>query len=205
MTKYFDKTDFELKSLEVSFIGMEWTDNGTNNIPKTTDVVVRLLEKCTPYFTKYYHPYIERWTLSFKGILVPTGVWHGIKLGQLTESKIFIALGTHIYELDSINGKPIWSKSYADTPIVLIKLSSNKDALYILYTGYKFKSDVIKSNLIKIDLTGKLIWSAVTKREDDSFTLFSDEDDEFTAYTWDGWTIKLDEETGLPISEHWSK
>jgi hypothetical protein len=205
MTKYFDKTDFELKSLEVSFTGMEWTDNGIENIPKTTDVTVRLLEKCTPHFTKNYHPYIERWTMDFTGILVPTGVWNGIKLGQLTKSKVFVALGTHIYELDTINGKPIWTKSYAETSISLINLSSNEDALYILYTGYQFKSNMISSNLIKIDLTGNLIWSAKTKREDDSFIDFNYENKELTASTWNGWRIKLNEETGRTISEYWTK
>ena len=205
MTKYIDKIDTDLKSLEVSFIGMEWTDNCIEIIPKTTNVTVRLLEKCTPYFSKNYHPYIERWTIEFTGILVPTGVWNGIKLGQLTKSKVFVALGTHIYELDTINGKPIWFKSYAETSIELIILSSDEDALYILYTGYQFKSNLISSNLIKIDLTGNLIWSAKTKREEDSFIDINYENNELIASTWNGWRIKLNEETGRTISEDWTK
>ncbi len=203
MTKYFDKTDNDIKSLEVSFVGMEWTDNG-KEIPKTAEVIIRLLERPT-WNVSWQTPYKESWKKIYTNILIPTGVWNGMKLGQLTDNRIFVALGISVCELNLADGIINWTESYANTSIVLIKLTRNNDALFILYSYYKFDSNKINSNLIKVDLTGNLIWSAETKDKDDKFTIFNYESNGLSASTWNGWTLKLSEETGNIIESHWSK
>jgi outer membrane protein assembly factor BamB len=203
MVKYIDKTDSKFKSLEVSFLGMDETEIG-KEVPKTSNVSVRLLESQNE-ISGVDIPYLESWTKSYSNILVPTGVWNGMKLGQITDSKIFVALGTYISELDKKNGEIIWTKSYAETSINFIKLASKNDAIYILYSDYKFTSNKIKSNLIKIDLNGNVIWSALTKDKDDSFTSFNCGDDGLKAFTWNCWALKLNEETGEIIDAQWTK
>lgn len=203
MVKYIDKTDTKFQSLEVSFLGMDETEIG-KEISKTSNLSVRLIERRNK-ISAFDIPYLESWTKSYSDILVPTGVWNGIKLGQITDNKIFIALGTHISELDKRNGEIIWTKSYANTSINFIKLTSKNDAIYILYSYYKFKSNKINNNLIKIDLSGNVIWSALTKDKDDSFTSFNYGDDGLKAFTWNCWALKLNEETGEIIDAHWTK
>lgn len=203
MVNYIDKTDIKLKSLEISFLAKEFTDN-SNEIPETTDVTIQLSErKNKNIFWKT--PYQKSWTNIYSNILVPTGVWHGMKLGQLTNTQVFAALGTDIVELDIKDGKTIWIKHYGDSPISFIKLASNNQALYVLYTDYKFYSDKVKSNIIKIDLNGKLIWSAETKYTDDVFTGFNYGHGGLSAFTWDSWIYKLNEETGKIIDARLTK
>lgn len=203
MIEYVDKTNLALKSLEVSFLGMEWADNG-KEVSKTTDLTVKLLER-TYLNVGGQVPYEESWKKTFPDVLVPRGVWNGMKLGQLTNNKIFVALGTHICELNTLNGEVIWSKSYANTSIHFIKLTTKGDGLYVLYSYYKFKGLHITSNLIKIDLSGKLIWSAKTKEKDDIFTSFSYELNGLSAFTWNCWRLNLNEDSGEITRANWTK
>ncbi|MDQ2721540.1 MAG: hypothetical protein M3Z26_17520 [Bacteroidota bacterium] len=202
MIKYIDKTNLELKSLEVSFLGLD-EKNNKEEIPETTDVTIRFLERRHNYSQDI--PYKESWSKTYPNILVPTGVWNGMKLGQLSDTKIFVALGTHICELNTMNGEVNWSKNYADNSIHFIKLTTNNDAMYILYSYYKFNGHDIKSNLIKIDLTGKVIWSAKTKERDDSFTSFNYGDNGLSAFTWNCWALKLNEQSGEIVDAKWTK
>ena len=99
----------------------------------------------------------------------------------------------------------IWSKSYANTSIDFIRLTTKNDALYVLYSYYKFRGDKITSNLIKIDLTGKVIWSAKTKQKDDIFTSFGYEINGLSAFTWNCWRLNLNEDSGDITSASWTK
>ena len=200
MIRYVDRTDFKLKTLEVSFAGMEWGDK-KSEIPETTEVIVRLLSK---HHDEENIPYTESWITKYTDVCVPTGVWNGIKLCQLTDDKIYVALGSAIFRLHLNSGANIWSKSFADTPIQKMALSQSKDALYIMYSSYKFDIDKL-TNLIKIDLDGKFMWSAKTKIPGDGFTGFYYYNNSLVAFTWDGWRLKLDETTGEILEEDWFK
>ena len=203
MVEYVDKTNLNFKSLEVSFLGMEWADN-RREVPKTTALTVKLLERPNLNIGQQTS-YKENWKTIFPDVLVPTGVWNGVKLGQLTSNKIFVAIGTNICELNTLTGEVIWSKGYANTSIDFIKLTTKNDALYVLYSYYKFSGHNIESNLIKIDLTGKVIWSAKTKEKDDIFTSFSYEINGLSAFTWNCWRLNLDEDSGEITRANWTK
>lgn len=217
MIRYSDYTQLEYKGLkvsslgmvtityerllEVSFVGMEFEDHD-KQVPQTATITVRLSQRQKN--ENLFIPFEERWTKDFADVLVPTGVWNGMKLGQLTEDKMFVAIGTSVAELDLQNGNVLWIKEYANTPINKIGLTSSKDLL-VLYSSYKFKSKMTKSNFIKIDDQSSLLWSAKTKNKNDAFVYFRYIDNELYGSTWDGWSIKLDETNGNIIDAHWSK
>lgn len=173
------------------------------SICKISTVSVRLIERLKT--NKNDTPFEERWIYNFYNIVVPEGVWNGMKLTQLVQQKIFIALGKEVVELSAETGEIIWKKKYAETSINFIKLSSLFDSLYILYDYYKFESKLIESNLIKVDLSGKIIWSAEQKDKNDSFTYFDYIDNVLIAYSWGGWSIKINENTGEIANAHWTK
>ena len=218
MIRYIDKTVLESqetivssfgiysknieRELEISFQGMQWQEP-KENILEATTLLVRLIQRQKGNNTIV--PFEEKWIKEFTIVLVPTGVWNGMKLGQLTQEKILIALGDGIAELSVDSGEVIWSKKYANTPIDIIQLSSTLDGLYILYNYYKFKSNLIKSNLIKIDLSGKILWVAQPKSKNDFFTVFNCTNKILSANTWDGWSVKLNEQSGKIIDANWTK
>jgi hypothetical protein len=80
MVKYIDKTDTKFQSLEVSFFGMDKTEIG-KEISKTSNLSVRLIERRNK-ISAFDIPYLESWTKCYSDILVPTGVWNGIKLDK---------------------------------------------------------------------------------------------------------------------------
>ena len=203
MIRYIDRTDTDAQSLEISFVGMEWEDNG-KKIDKNASVSIRLLER-NPQLNNDIVPYVERWTKEVQNILVPTGVWHGIKLGVLANGKAFVALGESICELSLINGNVVWKKEYANTSIMIIILAPNGEGLYVLYTGYQFKGNNISSNLIKIGFAGNFIWSAKPKQLEDSFTSIRLLNNSLFANTWDGWYGYIDDNTGEMINPEWTK
>lgn len=203
MIRYIDRTDAESQSLEISFVGMEWEDN-SKEFDTNASVSIRLLER-KPQLNNDIVPYVERWAKDVPGILVPTGVWHGIKLGLLVDGKAFVALGESICELNLTDGNVLWKKEYANTSISVIMLAPNRKGIYILYTGYQFEGNNISNNLIKIDLSGNLIWSAKPKRLNDSFTTIRLLDHSLFANTWDGWYGHIDDGTGEMINSGWSK
>ena len=190
------------REIELSFEGLGMEEK-KESICKISTVSVRLIERLKT--NKNDTPFEERWICNFYNIVVPEGVWNGMKLTQLVQQKIFIALGKEVVELSAETGEIIWKKKYAETSINFIKLSSLFDSLYILYDYYKFESKLIESNLIKVDLSGKIIWSAEQKDKNDSFTYFDYIDNVLIAYSWGGWSIKINENTGEIANAHWTK
>jgi hypothetical protein len=222
MVRYIDKTVVDCKvamvapvgiyfqdiirELEVSFIGQESSlATELYNLEQESSISVRLIEKENGVGNYPLSPFKEKWLRHFPNIKMPSRVWLGLKLGQIKQNKVFVALGKSIAELDIENGDTIWIQKYADTPIEKIGLSSLLDGLYVLYSDYKFENKQLTSNFIKIDLSGKLIWSAETKNQCDKFIHFGSIDNFLTANTWEGWTLELNESTGQIINEHWSK
>ena len=203
MIRYTDRTEFGDCSLEISFVGMEWSDNG-KPIDPTTLISIRLLERKHAENNDLV-PYKDRWGKEFPNIVVPTGVWHGIKLGLIVEERLFAALGESICELSLAHGSVVWKMSYANTPILIILPSSDRNAIYVLYSGYNFVGNGISNNLIKIGLSGNLIWSAAVKQTNDSFTFIRLIDGRLYANTWNGWYGYVDDDSGEMIEPRWSK
>lgn len=203
MIRYTGRTDFEQYSLEISFVGMEWKDNG-KPIEPTTAVSIRLIERKHAGNNDLV-PYTDKWTKEFPDTIVPTGVWHGIKLGLIVGERVFVALGQTICELSLTVGDLVWKVSYANTPIHIILPCSDGNGIYVLYSAYKFIGVGIDTNLIRIDLSGNLVWSSKVEQANDSFTTIRLLDGKLFANTWNGWYGYVDESTGEMMDPGWSK
>jgi hypothetical protein len=203
MIKYIDRTISGKHSLEISFVGMEWEDNG-KEIEKNASVSVSLLESRAK-LSNDIAPYVEKWTKEFPEIFVPTGVWHGIKLGLLFNEKCFVALGESICELSKPNGSVLWKTNYAKTPIAVILLAPDETGIYVLYSSFHFLAKGARSNLMKIGFSGDLIWTAKTNQVNDSFTTIRLRDNSLFANTWDGWYAYIDADSGEMINAEWTK
>lgn len=203
MIKYIDRIAAGDRSLEISFVGTEWKENG-KKIDKNALVSVSLLERRLQLNNDIV-PYVEKWAKEFPEISVPTGVWHGIKLGLLFNEKCFVALGESICELSLANGSVLWKMDYAKTPITVILLAPDKTGIYVLYSSHHFSAEGVRSNLMKIGFSGNLIWTAKTNQVNDSFTTIRLRDNSLFANTWDGWYAYIDADSGEMINAEWTK
>lgn len=167
MIRYFDITNNGIYTLEVSFWGEESSDKKKVN---DANFSVRLLKKCSEYLDD--SPYIERWKRNFGKISVASGAWNKIKLGQITNDFIYLCLGNSIVKMNKSDARRVWSKTFGNTGIVSIKVFDEEDGIYLLYDGYGFDSDIVKSNFLKIDKHGEIIWSFNLSGYDDIVTNF---------------------------------
>jgi hypothetical protein len=199
MVRYIDRTDLGLFSLEISFLGTEFNEK---EVPPETDIEIRLLKR---NHEEQNIPYKEIWLKTINNVVVPKGVWNGMKLGLISDNEIFIAVGNSICKLKKETGEILWKKAFSDNPIKSISLSdSKKDEIYILYAYYKFFSENIKSNFLKIDFHGNLIWSLNIKDEDVAVD-FRYRDGSLMVNTWHCFALYVDEQTGEILQSVFTK
>lgn len=200
MIRYFDITNDGIYSLEVSFIGGEWKEKKKIN---NSEFSVRLLKRCSEY--EEDSPYIVKWRRDYGNISVPSGAWGSLKLGQISNEFIYLCIGNTIVKVNKSDARKVWSKTFGNTSIRNIKMLDEEDGIYVQYSYYKFESEIVKSNFLKIDKNGEIIWSLGIKRRDDLVTGFSIKNNILTVFTWDCFSMLVDKNNGNILEEKFTK
>lgn len=144
-----------------------------------------------------------KWTKINYNINVPSQAWNGHKLVATNGTRIFIAIGNEIHELNTDDGSTKWKKSFTSGAIRIVELTPDKKRILIVYSWCDInKSD---SNLYCLDLNGNLLWALPRISEMNCVTNINLEDKILNAWTFDCFRIEIDSETGKIISKEWTK
>lgn len=199
MIRYFDITNDGIYSLEVSFIGGEWKEKKKIN---NSEFSVRLLKRCSEY--EEDSPHIVKWRRDYGNISVPSGAWGSLKLGQISNEFIYLCIGNKIVKVNKSDARKVWSKTFGNTSIRNIKMLDEEDGIYVQYSYYKFESEIVKSNFLKIDKNGEIIWSLDLSEFDDFVTNFKLKDNKLTANRFRAWML-IDKTNGNILEEKFTK
>jgi len=171
VARYVDRCTNGSLSIEVAFNGgaaITLSDN-----PRETNVTVRLLRRANVHWglSRWIglSRWVEQWTQEYGDLLMPSGAWLGIKLCEIISSRLFVAVGSELSEIDAESGKAIWTLSTGNTPISWIMKSRDESSLIVFNDDYKFEHDDQLSNIASVALDGVEKWRAPLPFSDDTF------------------------------------
>jgi hypothetical protein len=75
----------------------------------------------------------------------------------------------------------------------------------VLLDYYQAAQSSVRANLRRVKSTGDVVWAASTPSSCDIFTMVDWRDGRLVAWTWEGFMITVDQETGKPIEVVFTK
>jgi outer membrane protein assembly factor BamB len=200
--RYVSKTETGQLSLEVSFCGGIFGSDSQS--PDETHVIVRFMRKVNQYSND--DTWVEVWSRNFGNPLMPGGAWNGVRLVDIHNGRIFIAISNKLMEMDAQTGDTKWEVSTGNTPIFHIFKSPKYDQLIVQNGYYKFEPQNRKGNIAAYTLNGTQSWRCELPSVDDIFVSPPRYDDGLLkANSWNCFSCELDEHTGAIIGRTFTK
>ena len=91
------------------------------------------------------------------------------------------------------------------TGIDVSKTLPCSDGQVVLLDYYQASQSKIRANLRRLTSTGDLVWAASPPNPGDLFTNVDYRDGRLVAWTWEGFMITIDLETGKPLEALFTK
>jgi hypothetical protein len=200
--RYVDRCTNGALSIEVAFNGGPEIAGCGN--PRETNVTVRFCRRANAHVES--SPWIEQWTQAYGNSLMPSGAWNGIKLCEIIGSRLFVAVGSELSEVQAESGKAIWTLSTGNTPIYWIMKSKDESALIVFNGYYKFEHDDQLSNIASIALDGVEKWRSPLPCSDDVFANHPIFDGTvLKSSSWNGYTCVINQSTGEITDRQFTK
>ena len=124
----------------------------------------------------------------------------------MTTNVLFTISNREVLVTDLSNGQTVWSGRPLGSDVVdLIQLDEAPRAV-VLVESYGSPPDD-RSNLVAIDLHGRLVWRAVlpTNSSTDCFTSVEVVDGQVSAFSWSSHRVVIDADSGSTISDEFTK
>jgi len=200
-TRYVCKSELDMFLVELSFNG--GIDVGKGN-PNNTDVIVRCLSKYNIHCSD--SPWHVIWKLKLGNIEMPTGAWNGISLVEIINESVYIASSNCILNLEIDSGKILWTTDTGNTPIYKLMPSHNNDALIVYNGGYNFKNEDNKANIVKLSLSGDIIWRSETPSKNDIFANMPYyKNGKLYSSSWECYLCQIDDDNGTILEKKFTK
>ena len=203
LVRYVDRTTSGALSVEVCFSGASSERLGSEN-PEETDVEVRILRKSNIHLDS--SPWIVVVARPEGNIKMPSGSWNGIKLTEIFEDRVFVAISSKLSEIDVATGEIIWSLETGNTPIYWIMASRNGDGLIVFNGYYRFRHPLGFANIAFVSFSGVEEWRSPLPSGDDIFANHPYYDGKLLkSSSWNGITYTIDHASGDILDRHFTK
>jgi len=201
--RYVDRTSEKDTSVEISFDGASSEKLGSDN-PVCTNVHLRILQKSNIHLDT--SPWIETISEQMGDLIMPSGPWNGIKITEIIEGRVFVALSNILSEIEVKTGRQLWSIETGNTPIYWIMASLSGHSLIVFNGYYQFRDSRNLSNLSRFSLSGKMQWRSPLPYGDDIFANNPYYDGELLkSSSWNGFNCTIDDATGEIVSREFTK
>jgi outer membrane protein assembly factor BamB len=182
--------------LEVLFNGGSWSLGGEKRAnPDSTDVTVRYLRRPNPNYNN--DMWVEFWSKKFGDLSMPGGAWNGVRLAEIFDGRLFVAVSNRLIELDSESGDVVWEKVTGNTPIYYLLKSEKHDHIVVQNGYYQFSDPNGLSNLAAYTIDGKEVWRCECRATGDFFCNPQRyQNNALTVSTWNCFRCEIDEATG---------
>jgi hypothetical protein len=199
-SRYISKVCTDRLSVEVEFLAPNFGESASINSSCSA--------RCTQLNNPDVHnsPWIELWSLDFGNPKMPSGAWNGVKLVEIINSRVFLAISNKVLEIDTENGNAIWSKRIGNTPVYHLSKSPTLDNLIVFNGYYEFVSNNGLGNISSHSLDGKQLWQCELPSSDDIFANAPVNDgDTLKAGSWNCYSCSIDETSGKITQKQFTK
>lgn len=116
---------------------------------------------------------------------------------------MFSTPGLQFAVFQAEDGAISWSGSYHGMKVVAASPIDGARCLILLDTAAS-KQEVFE-NLLCVGRGGQVVWKAELPEQPDAFVKFEMSADGLRAWTWSGWSLRLDAATGKSIERRFAK